>query len=117
MYCCTVPMDGVRMLTFPDGTKSGVIGLDEIFAAMCAEGREVNADTAEEIVERLSTRNYIAPSVKPKYVNLLLEEYGRYVQGMEKGSLPVSDCEPGDSCGQKKGLLSRFLKGIRIPFL
>jgi hypothetical protein len=114
MYCCTVPMDGVRMLTFPDGTKSGVVGLDEILAAVLVEGREVNAATAEEIVERLSTKNYIVPSVKHKYVNLLVDEYGKYVQVMRKAN-PVSsrvcECEPCNDKEQKKGLLSRFLKG------
>jgi hypothetical protein len=116
MYCCTVPMDGVRMLIFPDGTQSGVAGLNEILAVVYLEGREVNVHTAEEIVERLSTRNYIVPSARQKYVDLLLEEYGKYVDGMEKGSQPVSAPEENDDSRQKKGLLSRILKG-RKPAL
>lgn len=112
MYCCTVPMDGVRMLSFPDGIKSGVVGLDDIFAAVHAEGRPVAPETAEEIVERLSTKNYIVPSARPKYATLLLEEYGKYVQGMEKGRSAASvSCQPSGDVEQKKGFLSRFLKG------
>lgn len=112
MYCCTVPMDGVRMLSFPDGTKSGVVGLDEIFAAVYTEGRAVTAETAEEIVERLSTKNYIVPSVRSKYASLLFEEYAKYVQGMEKGKSPASPtCEPSADTEKKEGFLSRLLKG------
>lgn len=112
MYCCTVPMDGVRMLTFPDGTKSGVVGLDEIFVDMYREGRVATSETAEEIVERLSIKNYIVPSVRPKYAILLLEEYGKYVQGIDKGRPETSAPEPSvDGREQKKGLLSRLLKG------
>lgn len=111
MYCCTVPMDGVRMLSFPDGTKSGVVGLDEIFVAVYTEGRAVTTETAEEIVERLSTKNYIVPSVRSKYADLLLEEYGKYVQGMEKGrSSADPTCEASADTEQKKGFLSRLLK-------
>lgn len=111
IYCCTVPMDGVRMLTFPDGTKSGVVGLNEILAALYLEGRGVDADTAEEIVDRLSAKNYIVPSARQKYVDLLLEEYGKYIEGMEKVNPAASVCERKDDSEQKKGLLFRFLKG------
>lgn len=115
MYCCTVPMDGVRMLVFPDGTKSGVVGLDQIFSDMYAEGRAVTVETADEIVERLSTKNYVVPSVKPKYASLLLEEYGKYVQLMGKtppAAPPKVDasCEPSTVGQEKKGFLSRFLR-------
>jgi hypothetical protein len=112
MYCCTVPMDGVRMLTFSDGTKSGVVGLDEILFDMYREERKATVETAEEIVERLSIKNYIVPSVKSKYAALLLEEYEGFVQGMEKGRQATGTCQPtGDAGRQKKGVLSKLLKG------
>lgn len=115
MYCCTVPMDGVRMLTFPDGTKSGVFGLNEILAAVYLEGRGVTDDTAEEIVERLSAKSYIVPSARQKYVELLREEYGRYVETLAKTNPPAEVCEQNDLSRERKGLLSRFLKGKRTP--
>lgn len=111
MYCCTVPMAGVRMLTFPDGTQSGVVGLDQIFADMYSVGRAVNPEAAEAMVEKLSTMNYIVPSARSKYATLLLEEYDKYIQGMEKGRSPTRPCGPGaDSAERKKGFLSRILK-------
>ena len=36
--CCVPPAPGLRLLTFPDGTQSGVFGLDEAFAAVYAKG-------------------------------------------------------------------------------
>ena len=111
MYCCTVPMAGVRMLTFPDGTQSGVVGLDQIFADMYSLGRAVTPETAEAMVEQLSTMNYIVLSARSKYATLLLEEYDKYVQGMEKGRPPTRASGPGvDSGERKKGFLSRILK-------
>ena len=79
MYCCSPPKPGRRMLTFPDGTQVGVMGLDEILADMHAGGRQVGADTAEEIVERLSENNYVAPSFRHEYCEVVLDEYRRFV--------------------------------------
>jgi len=72
-------MPGRRMLVFPDGSQAGVMGLDEILAAVYAEGRQVSVDTAEEIVERLAVKNYIVPSSRKEYRDLLLQEYRKYV--------------------------------------
>ena len=80
MYCCVPPTPGRRMLTFPDGSQVGVMGLNEILADMCAEGRQANAKTAEEIVERLSENNYITPSFRQQYCEVLTEEYRQYVK-------------------------------------
>jgi len=80
MYCCVPPMPGRRMLVFPGGSQAGVMGLDEILAAVYAEGRRVSVDTAEEIVERLAVKNYIVPSSRKEYRDLLLQEYRKYVE-------------------------------------
>jgi len=77
--CCTSPTPGLRMLTFPDGIRLAVFGLDKIFAAVYDEGREVNTDTAADIVKRLAVNNYIASSARQKYCDLLIEEYRKYV--------------------------------------
>lgn len=114
LYCCTVPMDGVRMLTFPDGTKSGVVGLNEILSALYLEGREANSETAEDIVERLSVRNYIVPSAKARYAALLLEEYERYVQTMGKTGKSTAvkpDSPPQETDKAKGGIFSKLFKG------
>jgi hypothetical protein len=112
--CCTPPTSGLRMLTFPDGTQAGVFGLDEIFAAAYREGRLVNAETAEEIVERLSVNNYIAPVVRRKYCDLVIEEYGKYVESRTVNTLAqgVSCGSSGESQG-RTGLLLRILRRWR----
>jgi len=79
MYCCVPPTPGRRMLTFPDGTQVGVMGLNEIMADMYAEGRQVSEETAQEIVERLSENNYVPPSFYKLYCEVVLNEYRQYV--------------------------------------
>ena len=112
--CCTPPTPGLRMLTFPDGTQSGVFGLEEIFAAVCAEGRQVSADTTEEIVERLTAKNYIAPTVRQQYRDLLIEEYGRYVASRESSSHKQHVAGGAlMNAGRKPGLLSRIFGRLR----
>lgn len=80
MYCCVPPTPGRRMLTFPDGSQVGVMGLDKIMADMHAEGRQVSEETVEEIVERLSEDNYVTPSFRRQYCEVLLDEYRQYVK-------------------------------------
>jgi hypothetical protein len=68
------------MLKFPDGTKIRVIGLDEILAELYSEGRQPKKETAEEILDRLEKHNnYIPPSARWEYKNVLLKEYRDYV--------------------------------------
>jgi hypothetical protein len=109
--CCTPPSPGLRKLTFPDGTQAGVFGLDEILAAVYSEGMPVSAETAREIVERLAMKNYIAPSVRQQYGDLVIQEYGKYAKSQTDNSrrqepalrsLPAAD--------RKTGLLSRFFR-------
>ena len=70
------------MLSFPDGTKIRIIGLDDILAELYSEGRQANQKTAEEIINRLETKkNYIPSSdrTRREYTYILLEEYRKYV--------------------------------------
>ncbi len=70
------------MLSFPDGTKVRVIGLDEILAELCSEGRQPTKEIAEEIINRLEAKkNFIPSSVhaRREYSYVLLEEYRKYV--------------------------------------
>ncbi|MDD3846916.1 MAG: hypothetical protein PHC90_11225 [Syntrophorhabdaceae bacterium] len=86
-YCCTPSMPGMRVLTFPDGSKTGVVGLEDVLAGVYSEGRQVNAETAEEIVKRLAVKNYIPSSdlARKEYSEVLLKEYGRYCQSWHQG--------------------------------
>lgn len=68
------------MLSFPDGTKIRVIGLDEILADLYSQGRQPIKETAEEIVDRLEkSNNYIPASARREYKSVLLKEYRDYV--------------------------------------
>ena len=102
------------MLTFPDGTQSGVFGLNEILAAVYSEGMAVNADTADVIVERLAIKNYIAPSVRQRYRDVVIEEYGRYV-AIRESSNPKQEVLPGSlpNAGRVTGLLPRLFRRRR----
>ena len=80
IYCCVPPTPGRRMLAFSDGTQVGVMGLNEILADMYAENKQVNQETAEEMVDRLSENNYITPSFRQQYCEVLLDEYRKYIK-------------------------------------
>ena len=75
------------MLRFPDGTQTAVNGLTEIFADLYSEGRQANAETADEIIKRLEEKNYIPPSTRREYQHLLVKEYREYVAG-RKDNMP-----------------------------
>jgi hypothetical protein len=87
IYCCVPPTPGRRMLTFPDGSQVGVMGLNEILADVYAEGRQVSEETAEEIVERLSEKNYITPSFRQQYCDLLMDEYRKYLKSRDDNTM------------------------------
>jgi hypothetical protein len=62
--------------------------LDEILAELYAEGRQVNQETADEIMNRLEAgKNYIPSSnlTRREYRHLLLKEYREYVDGRADG--------------------------------
>jgi hypothetical protein len=72
------------LLSFPDDTQIRVNGLDDILADLYAEGRRVNEETAEEIINRLEAKkNYIPSSGRARqdYSYVLLKEYRKYVRG------------------------------------
>jgi hypothetical protein len=68
------------MLTFPDGYQIGVTGLDEIFEDVHRERKAPDTETVTEIVDRLSVKNYIAPTARKRYEDLLLKEYHKFCQ-------------------------------------
>ena len=71
------------MLKFPDNTKVTVKGLDDIMAALFAENRKANDDTATEIIRRLEEKKNFIPSsdsVRREYAFVLLGEYRKFVK-------------------------------------
>jgi hypothetical protein len=84
------------MLKFPDGTKVAVTGLSEILADLYAEGRPVNLETSEEIVNRLEKTNYIPSSERTRreYRQSLLKEYSIYMEGRTENG-PQQPVVPG----------------------
>ncbi len=68
------------MLRFPDKTQVRINYLDEVLAEIYSEGRELNKETAEEIIDRLEKHdNYIPASARREYKSVLLKEYRDYV--------------------------------------
>lgn len=71
------------MLTFPDDTQVGVIGLNHIMTELYSEGRKATDETAQEIIKRLEAKgNYIPSSERARreYSYVLLNEYRKYVR-------------------------------------
>jgi hypothetical protein len=70
-------------LTFVDDTQARVRGLDGILADLCAEGRQANDETADEIISRLEAeKNYIPSSDRARkdYRYALLKEYRKHLK-------------------------------------
>ncbi len=76
---CCAPARIMTRLSFRDGTKASVVGLSEILAAVYAERREANTQTAEEILARVAAKNYVPSSCRGEYQDVLLMEYRKYV--------------------------------------
>lgn len=77
------PTPGFRMLYFLDGSKVGVRGLTDVLAAVYAEGKSADGDTAEEIVERLTAKNFIPASARHEYRIAVLDEYKKYLEDLQ----------------------------------
>ena len=70
------------MLRFPDNTTVAVNGLDDIMAALYAENKPANGETAREIIKKLVEKKNFIPSsemVHREYAFVLLEEYRKYI--------------------------------------
>lgn len=65
-----------------------MIGLDEIMADLYAQGKQPDAKTAEEILDRLEKdNNYIPASARREYRSLILREYRDYVDSQKEKPL------------------------------
>jgi hypothetical protein len=82
--CCIPPTKGYRLLTFPDGSQAGVMGLDEFFDDAYSQGKVPDPSVAAGLVDRLSEKNYIPPGQFSEYVEIVLKEYQKFFEGREK---------------------------------
>ena len=82
--CCIPPTKGYRLLTFPDGSQAGVMGLDEIFEDAYGEGKTPDPSVSAGLVDRLSQKNYIPPDQFTQYEEVVLGEYRRFFEGRKQ---------------------------------
>jgi hypothetical protein len=106
-------VSGVRVLTFPDGTQVGLIGLSGILEAMQQQGRSPDERTAAEIVEKLSAVNYIPTHSRTEYENLLLLEYRKFVGMRSRTPKPKETDEGEKRTGQTRGFFARLFRRLR----
>lgn len=84
------PAVGRRMLSFPDDTQIGVVGLDEIMAELYSKARKATDETAEEIINRLELKRNFIPSserARKEYSYVLLKEYRKYIKDRSESGL------------------------------
>jgi hypothetical protein len=77
--CCCTRLLGLTKLRFLDGDQVTVVGLDEILLSTYDAGKPIDAETAQEILQRVEAKNYVASSIRGEYQELLLQEYRKYV--------------------------------------
>jgi hypothetical protein len=72
------------MLTFPDGSKVGIVGLIDTMEDLYRQRKPADFKVASELMERLEDRNYFAPSERNIYRLLLLSEYQNFLEDKSK---------------------------------
>ena len=102
-----------------DGSPAGLIGVDELFAELYAQGREVSEPgLGDKMVATLQQDNYIPRSARADFASAFLREYGAYVADRTSGTtkrrgkgtwrgypreqipwFPMLDGEACDGCG------------------
>lgn len=109
--CCGSSVPGLRTLTFPDGSKAGVTGLDEIFEDSYREGKIPDTETASEIVNRLEGKNYIASTVRKRYHDVVLEEYQKFYESKIRRENTILKKETKQN-ERKKDFSPDYLMGV-----
>ncbi len=112
--CCGPSIKGLRRLTFPDGTRVGITGLDEVMERLYRDGRLADARIAADIMEELKSENYFAPSARPAYEELFSREYQRFLGAKSDSRVEDKDAMSNNAEGhgaRKKGLRSLFKGG------
>lgn len=71
------------------GFPTGLHGLDEVFAALYAEGRRPgDPDLGQLLVARMGEHNYIPSQAADTFAEALLREYRAYVAARTEGEAP-----------------------------
>ncbi len=65
-------------------TVVGVVGLEEIFAALLKEGAQPSEEVMPELLARVRRYNYIAPAAEDEYTEALWREFLAFCQHAEK---------------------------------
>jgi hypothetical protein len=73
-----LPMPGVTILTFPDGSQCVVTGLNEVFSDMYDKRKPANLLTARKIAKKVAVTRCIDKSIRHQFRHLLQEEYRKY---------------------------------------
>lgn len=66
----------------------GLLGLDELFAELWAQGQVPTRELAPLLLEGVERTNYVFPRARPLYAEALLREYGRYWRQQQAGDEP-----------------------------
>jgi hypothetical protein len=65
----------IKRITLPDGSKVGIMDLDEIIKEVVDLKLAGNDQIKAELLRRVKSRNYVAPSAEEEYSTALLLEY------------------------------------------
>ena len=110
--CAPGPIAWLKTLSFSDGSKASVIGLDAIFEDLYGEDAGPSPETASEIVRRLSRKNNIPFSLVGLYEDAVLEEFTSFMECRTCAGAP-EDSQVTSPVRPRKGLLSRFMGWLK----
>jgi hypothetical protein len=104
-----------RTLCPRNGAQVGIMGLDAVMEELFAEGKAANETTISEMIQRLSSKNYIPPSSRNTYEEILLNEYRAFHENksahkaalIKKENEPMTNQENNQNT-KKKGLFGLF---------
>jgi len=74
-----------------DGNLIGVLGLDEVLAALYADGYKPDEALVPELLARVRARNYVAAAIEAEYGKALLREYRRFCERQAMSVPPAVD--------------------------
>lgn len=113
--CCSPPIQGLRRLTFADGTQVGISGLDAVMEKLYRGGRPADEGIGAEMMAELRSENYFEPSARQAYEELFRKEYDRFLrarsESREKKENSATAGNAESQKARKKGLFRRFKPG------
>jgi len=115
--CCGPRIPGLRILTFPDGSQTGIIGIDVVMEDLFREGKQPDEATVSEMISRLQHQNYITLSSQKRYGELFLSEYRRFFEMKTKIEMEKSPTPNKDSAQnvKRKGPFFKLFRTDKSP--